>query len=102
MDVYNGDVYSVRVQPHLHPSRAVSGLLAALSRRGRQRGRLPRARGRQDRQGGAQLQALGGRRGAALQYIQPSLLYMCTAARIVYTIPLITGIHQIAKWNQKH
>ena len=27
---------------------------------------------------------------------------MCTAARIVYTIPLITGIHQIAKWNQKH
>ena len=68
---------------------------SALSRRGRQRGRLPRARGRQDRQGGAQLQALGGRRGAALQYIQPSLLYMCTAARIVYTIPLITGIYQI-------
>ena len=52
---------------------------AALSRRGgRQRGRLPRARGRQDRQGGAQTQALGGRRGAALQYIQPSPLYMCT------------------------
>ena len=69
---------------------------AALSRRGgRQRGRLPRARGRQDRQGGAQTQALGGRRGAALQYIQPSLLYMCTAARIVYTIPLITEIDQI-------
>ena len=76
-------------------SPAVSGLHRALSRRGRQRGRLPRARGRQDRQGGAQLQALGGRRGAALQYIQPSLLYMCTAARIVYTIPLITGIYQI-------
>ena len=77
--------------------RPVSGHQhAALSRRGgRQRGRLPRARGRQDRQGGARLQALGGRRGAALQYIQPSLLYMCTAARIVYTVPLITEIDQI-------
>ena len=72
----------VRVQPHVQPSRAVSGLYRALSRRGRQRGRLPRARGRQDRQGGALLQALGGRRGAAQDY-KPVML--CTFVLYLYS-----------------
>ena len=71
--------------------RPVSGHQhAALSHRGRQRGRLPRARGRQDRQEGAQPQALGGRRGAALQYIQPSLLTLAAVhvySRLVLFIP---------------
>ena len=66
--------------------RPVSGHQhAALSHRGRQRGRLPRARGRQDRQEGAQPQALGGRRGAALQYIQPSAVHVYS--RLVLFIP---------------
>ena len=55
---------------------------AALSRRGRQRGRLPRARGRQDRQGGARSQALGGRRGAAQDY-KPVML--CTFVLYLYS-----------------
>ena len=54
----------------------------ALSRRGRQRGRLPRARGRQDRQGGALSQALGGRRGAAQDY-KPVML--CTFVLYLYS-----------------
>ena len=66
----------------VQPSPAVSGLHRALSRRGRQRGRLPRARGWQDRQGGARSQALGGRRGAAQDY-KPVML--CTFVLYLYS-----------------
>ena len=71
-----------RCTTDVHPSPVSGHPHAALPRRGRQRGRLPRARGRQDRQGGAQTQALGGRRGAAQDY-KPVML--CTFVLYLYS-----------------
>ena len=62
---------------------------SALSRRGRQRGRLPRARGRQDRQGGAHLELMGAEGEQRYNISNPRRCTCVQSAHVVNIIPLL-------------
>ena len=68
---------------------------SALSRRGRQRGRLPRGRKRQDHQGGAHLELMGAEGEQRYNISNPRRCTCVQSSRLVYTVPLINEIDQI-------
>ena len=62
---------------------------SALSRRGRQRRRLPRARGGQDRQGGAHLELMGAEGEQRYNISNPRRCTCVQSAHVVNIIPLL-------------